>query len=199
MPAGTRDRVLDEAVKLFSRKGFAGTSVAEIERAAGLKPGAGGLYAHFDSKAAVIKAAIDRAATITEAGYALHAALPLGDLRSELTLIARGSLVLFDASEDWIRMALKDGGEFPELFADARTRFSDRAYRFLADWLRAKAEAELLAEHDSDALADVLFGAISNYWLQTRVFGRAPNDVDEQRFVEAWVDLALRLAPRKRR
>jgi AcrR family transcriptional regulator len=190
---------MDEAVKLFSRKGFADTSVAEIERAAGLKPGAGGLYAHFDSKAELLKAAIERSAAITDLGYSLHAALPLGDLRSELTIMARGSFVLFDASEDWIRMALKDGDKFPKLFADARKRLSDRAYRFLADWLRSKAEAGELDEHDSDALADVLFGSISNYWLQTRVFGRAPNDVDEHRFVEAWVDLALRLAPRKRR
>ena len=187
---------MDEAVKLFSLKGFAGTSVAEIERAAGLKPGAGGLYAHFDSKAELIRAAIERAAAVTEVGYSLAAALPLGDLRSELTLIARGSFVLFDASEDYIRMGLKDGDEFPELFAGARTRLPDRAYRFLADWLAAKVDTGELAEHDSDAVADLLFGAISNYWLQTRVVGRAPNDVDEQRFIEAWVDLALRLARR---
>lgn len=190
---------MDEAVKLFSRKGFAGTSVAEIELAAGLKPGAGGLYAHFDSKAELLREVIERAAAITDLGYSLHAALPLGDLRSELTIMARGSFVLFDASENWIRMALKDGDEFPELFADARTRLSDRAYRYLADWLQSKVKAGDLAKHDSDAVANVLFGAISNYWLQTRVFGRAPNDVDEQRFVDSWVDLALRLAsPRKR-
>src|SRR5437588_620889 len=104
MPSDTRSRVMDEAVRLFARKGFADTSVAEIERAAGLKPGAGGLYAHFDSKAELLKAAIERAAAITD------------------------------------------------------------------------------------------------HWLQTRVIGRAPNDVDEQQFIEAWVDLTLCLAPpRKRR
>ena len=199
MASATRDRVTDEAVKLFARKGFADTSVAEVERASGLKPGAGGLYAHFDSKAELLAAAIERSAAITDLGYSLHAALPLGDLRSELTIIARGSFVLFDASEDWIRMALKDGDKFPELFADARTRYSDRAYRYLADWLAAKADAGQMAEHDYDAVADILFGAISNYWLQTRVLGGPPNQVDEQRFVDAWVDLALHLAPRKRR
>jgi AcrR family transcriptional regulator len=188
---------MDEAVKLFAHKGFADTSVAEIERAAGLKPGAGGLYAHFDSKAELLAAAIERAAAVTELGYQLHAALPLGDMRSELTLIARGSFVLFDASENWIRMALKDGDKFPQLFADARTRMSDRAYRFLADWLAAKASAGEMADHDFDAVADVLFGAISNYWLQTRVVGSAPNDVDQERFIAGWVDLALQLVPQQ--
>jgi AcrR family transcriptional regulator len=199
MPSVTRDRVTDEAVKLFARQGFADTSVAEIERAAGLKPGAGGLYAHFDSKAELLAAAIEKSATITELGYSLHAALPLADLRSELTVIARGSFVLFDASEDWIRMALKDGDKFPELFASARTRMSDRAYRYLADWLAAKVAAGEMHDHDCDAVADVLFGAVSNYWLQSRVFGGEPNDVDQERFIEAWADLALRLVPARKR
>src|SRR3954452_14734417 len=199
MPAASRSRVMEEAVKLFSRNGYAGTSVAEIERAAGLKPGAGGLYAHFDSKADLLKEAVERSAAITELGYSLHAALPLGDLRSELTVMARGSFVLFDASEDWIRMALKDGDKFPDLFGDARKRFSDRAYRFLADWLRSKTEGGEFVDHDSDAVADILFGAISNYWLQTRVLGGAPNDVDQDRFIASWVDLALRLAPPRKR
>jgi hypothetical protein len=42
-------------------------------------------------------------------------------------------------------------------------------------------------------------GAISNYWLQTRVLGDAPNDVDQERFIKAWADLALRLAPARKR
>ena len=50
MAADTRQRIVEEATKLFGRSGFAGTSVAELEKAAGLKPGAGGLYAHFSSK-----------------------------------------------------------------------------------------------------------------------------------------------------
>ena len=38
MAADTRQRIIEEATKLFGRRGFAGTSVAELEEAAGLKP-----------------------------------------------------------------------------------------------------------------------------------------------------------------
>ena len=195
MARETRQRIVDEALDLFARNGYAATSVAKIEAAAGLKPGTGGLYAHFGSKAELLAAAIERSMAMADVGYAMAEALPLGDLRSELTIIARGSFALFDAAESWIRMALKDGEQFPEQFREARDQLSGRAYRFLADLLSKKVLAGELAPHDSNAVATVLFGAISNYWLQSRVFGWRPNDVTEEHFITSWVDLALRLAP----
>ena len=44
----TLRRILDEATRLFARKGFHGTSVAEIGKAAGVQAGA--LYYHIKSK-----------------------------------------------------------------------------------------------------------------------------------------------------
>ena len=58
--ATTRERIVEEAMRLFSEHGYAGTSIAKIEAAAGLTPGAGGLYHHFKSKEAVLAAGIER-------------------------------------------------------------------------------------------------------------------------------------------
>src|SRR5438270_13036342 len=174
----TRQRIIGEATKLFGRSGFAGTSVAELEKAAGLKPGAGGLYAHFSSKEEVLAAVVDHCVTVADSAYAMHAALPLDDLKSELTVLVRGSLLLFDATEDWIRLRAKEADQFPKLFGGSRD-LAARAYRYLADWLGSKVEAGVLAAHDSEAVADLLFGAIGNYWQQTRLYGRVPNDVDQ--------------------
>ena len=52
--AETRDRLLKAAVDLYSAKGFAGASVEEIARRAGVTKG--GFYHHFDSKALLIMA-----------------------------------------------------------------------------------------------------------------------------------------------
>ena len=54
------DRIVNEAMRLFSQHGYAAAGIAKIEAAAGLTPGAGGLYHHFDSKEAVLAAGIER-------------------------------------------------------------------------------------------------------------------------------------------
>ena len=45
-------------MRLFGEQGYTSTSVAEIENAAGLRPGAGGLYAHYRSKEDLLRAGL---------------------------------------------------------------------------------------------------------------------------------------------
>src|ERR1700742_1001818 len=54
--AENRKRILDAAAKLFRERGFDKVTVAEIMSAAGLTHG--GFYGHFDSKEALIEAAM---------------------------------------------------------------------------------------------------------------------------------------------
>ena len=56
----TRGRIVTEAMRLFGEQGFHATRVAQIEAAAGLAPGAGGLYRHFPSKRALLDEGIRR-------------------------------------------------------------------------------------------------------------------------------------------
>src|SRR5258705_8311772 len=70
MTRSTRERIIDESLRLFAERGYAATSVAEIEAAAGLSPGAGGLYRHFKSKYEVLAAVMNEHATRTRAQVA---------------------------------------------------------------------------------------------------------------------------------
>ena len=51
--ANTQDRILKQAMRLFLEKGYHGTSIDEITRAAGITKGA--LYWHFESKEDLLK------------------------------------------------------------------------------------------------------------------------------------------------
>src|SRR2546426_4729004 len=64
----TRERIVTNALRLFAQRGFNGTAVTEIEAAAGLAPGSGGLYTHFHTKEEVLAAAIEHSVTLAEAG-----------------------------------------------------------------------------------------------------------------------------------
>ena len=187
MVDSTRERVVTEAIRLFAQRGYAATSVAAIEEAAGLSPHSGALYTHFASKEAVLSAAVDRAVELAEAGFAIAPMLPLGDLRSELTLIARGSLLLMGNWRDLIRVMMKESDQFPAVMAVARSRLFDSSYRFLADWLAAKAKAGELRDADFESITAIWLGAVESYWAMTHVYDNPPFGIDDERFIEQWV------------
>jgi len=54
----SRERILDSATQLFSERGYAATGVSDIARGAGVEKAA--LYWHFESKAALLAAVLDR-------------------------------------------------------------------------------------------------------------------------------------------
>jgi len=54
----TRRKILVEASKLFARKGYHGTTVADVAKAIGMTQGA--LFYHFDTKEALLYAVVER-------------------------------------------------------------------------------------------------------------------------------------------
>lgn len=66
----TRDRILDEALKLFSVNGFEGVSVREIARAVGIKESS--LYNHFKNKQAIFNAIVEQRRQETIAYFTEH-------------------------------------------------------------------------------------------------------------------------------
>src|SRR5206468_10882630 len=116
----TRDRLLDEAMRLFGERGYAATSVAEIERSAGLTPGAGGLFHHFPNKEAVLEAGIERQLARLEAVRQIRGAIPpLGDLRAELTLVARYVFLELEEEQELLRVLVSESRQRPHLLAGA--------------------------------------------------------------------------------
>ncbi len=183
----TRDRILNEALRLFADHGYAGTSIASIEKAAGLSPHSGALYTHFGSKQEVMAAAVQRAIQTAEASFTLAPMLSLGNLEAELTLVARGSLVLMTTWRDLIRVMAKEGDRFPEVMAEARDSLFNRSRQFLAKWLEDKAPQVDSLDRDFEAITAIWLGAIENYWIATSIHDDRPLGIDEDRFVRQWV------------
>jgi AcrR family transcriptional regulator len=188
MPDSTRDRILNEALRLFAEHGYAGTSIASIEKASGLSPHSGALYTHFGSKEQVMAAAVERAIQTADASIGLAPMLSLGNLEAELTLVARGSLVLMTSWRDLIRVMAKEGDRFPELMAAARDRLFARSHQFLAKWLEDKApQGAYSSDRDFEAITAIWLGAMENYWIVTHIHDDRPFGIDEERFVQQWV------------
>jgi AcrR family transcriptional regulator len=183
----TRERIVSEAIRLFAERGYRGTTVGDIEAAAGLVPRSGGLYKHFRSKEELLEAAIERHVSELESMRPVLDMLPLGDLRAELTLIARWALYELGAEQPLMRVVQKDGDQFPELVSRVKERIIDQGHREAAR-LIGRMLAELgAAPSDEEAIGSVALGSLVAYKIEQTMFGSPGADVDEERLIEAWV------------
>jgi AcrR family transcriptional regulator len=185
------------AMDLFAERGFDGTSVGEIERAAGLAPRSGALYQHFKGgKEELLRSAIEHELrAIDELGSVMEM-LPLGDLRAELTLLARWNLGSLERRSALARFVRRDAARLPpELRDELYDRLVGRPYEEVVAWLRGRFPPAPDAP-DVPALALVIVETISAYHSLRLTFGRTPDDVDDERFIAAWVETALAVARR---
>jgi AcrR family transcriptional regulator len=191
--APTRERILDAAVELFGRQGYSGTSVGEIEAAAGLAPRSGGLYKHFASKRALLEAAVTRRARVAEdAGEQVDTAL-VGDVRAELRTVGRASLRIVADDQALMRIVMREGDGFPELRDEFYARIVSRGHASTTAWLRLAANRSGVPEPDLEALASLILGSIINHCVLSTLFGHAAGDVSDERFLDTWTDSTLKL------
>ena len=193
MTSSTRNRLLDAALPLFALNGFRGTSVGEIEAAAGLTERGGAAYKHFRTKTEILHAALERQiGQIIEMRGAVADMLPLGDVRAELVLLCKWILTELGHERLISSLLEKDGDTVPGLREDFRDRVVEPGYKAAAAVLRERlTDLKLEPETDVDALAAVVVGSLVNYRRHLWTFAAAPLGVDEQRYVEALVNLVF--------
>jgi AcrR family transcriptional regulator len=182
----TRERIVDEAMRLFSQHGYAATSIARIEEAAGLTPGAGGLYHHFKSKEAVLAAGIERQLERLGALRRIRQVLgSLGDLRAELTLTARYFLAELDNESELLRILASDVRNRPQVLTAAAEELVSSALADFAGWIAEEAERAMPVE-EAKAIAVLGLGSLLSSRLLRDVLG-VPVQVDDEALVDAWV------------
>jgi AcrR family transcriptional regulator len=195
-PKQSRERIVREAGRLFSQKGYERTTIPEIHAAGGLSPGAGGLYRHFTSKDALLEEVVLRLiGSFDERAEKLALALDR-DPSDFLELLGTEVLDEFAEARDLVRIALRDLDQFPGLQTQFRERRVSAAYRLLTTWLKAQVEVGRLRAHDSKATAVVILGSLGCFRILEALTGEPPVRVSDSRLLAAWLDLVLRgLAP----
>jgi AcrR family transcriptional regulator len=194
----TSERIVDAGLRLFADKGFQGTTVGDIERSVGFTPRAGAMYKHFPSKEAVLEAAFERHVAELDSLHSAIELMPLGDLRAELTLLARWGLQMLARERDLRRIVIAEGDRFPKLKRRFRERIVDRAYAEVTAFVRLKMDSGELPDGDAEALSVLMVGALLGYSLEQDVFGRPPAEVDEDRLAAALVDACMAIADKPR-
>jgi len=189
-PSG-RDRLLGEALRLFADKGYAATSVADIQRASGLAPGSGALYKHFVSKRELLEAAVaHRIDSIVAAREQFDAGEP-GSV--EQAVRTAGQLIWnnLKQGEDLLKVMLREPDELGDLDEKTWQVITDNAYQRFADELAALNRSGRTHIPDPTAAAAVAIGSLSYAATLQALTGRLPGNIAEGRYIEAWVNQTL--------
>jgi AcrR family transcriptional regulator len=181
-------RIVRAASRCFASKGYAGTTITDIELDAGYSPRAGGIYRHFPSKRAILEAVIDAAVAGNEA--------MIDEMRSSAApssvtmppehiaeLIVRRALAELDRQAELFLIVFRDLDQFPDLLAKVRDGLANATIA-LARGLAASNPAL-----DAEALAVVAVGPTIDFKIKQHMLGFTPLGISEERFIAAWVKI----------
>ena len=192
MPSSTaRQGFVDVATRLFAERGYAATTVADIQTALGLTPGSGALYKHFPSKRALLEAVVGIHLTTMRSGNARFAAQLPADLEHTLGFVADTVWAGMHRDHAVLRVLLRDLDAHPDLLDDVWTTIRATVYDAFTTWLRAQAAAGTIVVHDPEATGAVLLASLTYRPILDALIGHTPGDVDAKRFRAAWVRHAL--------
>jgi AcrR family transcriptional regulator len=182
----TRERLLDTAIKLFARQGYAETSIADIQRECGLAPGSGALYKHFSSKRELLEAAIRRYVERLARDGKQFEAPPIGNTGEVLRRVAKLIWSGIDDNALLLRVIFREP-TFAELADQLWSAITENAYQRFAAGLRAAVESGALQIDDPEATASVLMASLAYYAMVGLLIGHSPGGIERGRYLEAWI------------
>ncbi len=118
----TRQLILDASLSLFSKRGFARTTVRDIAREAGITDAA--IYYHFESKRELLEALVEERGFLAslENLERVEAELPL---REFVLWMSAGAVNLMDENRDFLRLIIMEGLGGDDAALEQYTRLVD--------------------------------------------------------------------------
>ncbi len=170
------DEVLDAAIELFAKKGFAATTVEQIATHAGLSKGA--VYLYFPSKKALLEGLVHRAiAPIADMAIGMIASYrgdPRPVIRQFLQMVAEK---LGDAKSFAVpKLVIREAVNAPEIAQMYRDEVLDRAIPALAAAIAQGVDGGFIRPVDPELTVRSIIGPILMHITLAEVFDIKPKD-----------------------
>ena len=190
-PGVTRQRIVDEARRLFADKGYEVTSIADIQIACGLTGGSGALYKHFPSKRALLEEIV-RQHLAGIADTSQQTPQLSDDPRTVLGAIGKLVWEGMSHDRDSLRIIFRELDRYPDLLEQMWSGVLGQVYATATAWIRNGIAEGRITVADPEATAAVLMASLTYYPILQTLTGHTPGDVGEDSFLTAWVDHAAR-------
>lgn len=174
MAAGDRrEQILDVAVRLFSQKGFRGTTTKEIALAAGVNEAI--IFRHFATKSDLYAAIMDRKASSAEVQAmrkTLKEAIEAGDDRQVFEGLAFHMLEFHERDDTAMRLLLYSALEGHELADMISRNHVSKTHRQLTEYVRKRIADGAFRRVDPIIAVRGFMGMIINHVMHRKFFER---------------------------
>jgi AcrR family transcriptional regulator len=190
-----REQIIDVAIRLFSRKGFRGTTTREIAQAAGVNEAI--IFRHFTNKSDLYAAIIDRKANSPDGqspGRMVEAAIAAGGDRQVFESIAFNILEFHEHDDTAMRLLLYSALEGHELADMIVRNYISKAHRRLAEYVRKRMAEGAFRRVDPMMAVRGFIGMVIGHVMQKKFFQRAleqPLTISNRQAAAAFADLFL--------
>jgi AcrR family transcriptional regulator len=172
-----RQQIIDVAIRLFSQKGFRGTTTKEIALAAGVNEAI--IFRHFATKRDLYSAIIDQKACATEMAAKQKEIAKAVEQRNDRKLfetIALHILEVHDRDETFMRLmfySALEGHELSDMFF--RNQVAER-YREVANYIKERIHEGVFRKVDPQIAVRAFFGMVIHHAQTKRFFNQSLGD-----------------------
>jgi len=192
LPASVRKAaIVEAAIKLFSDKGFRGTTTRELAAAVGVSEPV--LYQHFATKSDLYSAIIEsKSQDVRSLTEGLESFLDLGDDRAFFTHLADAILDFHEHDPGYLRLLLFSGLEKHELADRFHERQSRGFLRAVFSYIGRRIEQGAFREGIDPTVIGLSFiGMVAHYGLDRVVTDKTDWPPDRKLVVDGMVSIFL--------
>jgi AcrR family transcriptional regulator len=186
----TRDRILESALKLFSKKGYLGATTKDIARGAGIAEVT--LFRHFPSKERLFEQVINTYSFLP----VLRGLLPeISEMAYEraLTVIARRFLDTLDSRKEMMQIMQSEMRRYPEKIYKIYHDFLDEMIKTLGSYFHRMQQENILRKFDTESGARAFLGMFFSYFnaKEFHMFKKY-KEMNTDKIIKEFIDIFLR-------
>ncbi|MFN0087859.1 MAG: TetR/AcrR family transcriptional regulator [Blastocatellia bacterium] len=190
-----RQQILDVSVRLFSERGFQGTTTKEIALAAGVNEAI--IYRHFATKSELYAAIIDQKASSSDMKSfeaSMTEAMDRGDDRKVFESFAYYVLEFHANDGTAMRILMYSALEGHEMAEIIFRNHISKSYRYLAEYVRKRMGEGVFRRVDAMTVVRGFVGMVMHHALINRFFhsdGKEMLNISNRQAAERFTDLFL--------
>lgn len=185
-----KEAIVREAIRLFSERGFRGTTTRELAAAVGVTEPV--LYQHFATKRDLYTAIIDTKSREghDKLGAELERYIEMNDDLGFFTRLGELAMDWYEGSPEFIRLLYFSALEGHELSEIAHERLATSFFEMIAGYIQRRIDAGALRQVDAKLAARSFVGMVAYYAIGTTIF-RCPQTADRKVVISTMVSIFL--------